>query len=218
MFAADDQGRHRHAGQAEVAGTQRIDEDLPAATTARRRGGREQVVDKRGNARVSVGTDRQHRDQFPSRPPHRARYWERAERRDQTSCCQNAGRRQSPRDRKQVHLAQQVAGGGVDQCDGVGALLDLVAVPVRPGSDGDTAHRVSGDNGALVRAEGGLEDGIEIGRQVIQAVAPRRGTPLRPCPWPRWSNAITRYSVASSAIWYAHTRIAQVMPCASTIG
>jgi len=51
---------------------------------------------------------------------------------------------------------------GVDQRDGVGALLDAIAEPVRPGVDGDPAHGMAGDSGALVRAKRRGEHRVEV--------------------------------------------------------
>jgi hypothetical protein len=102
----------------------------------------------------------------------------------------DAGRRELPRDRRQFDLAHQVAGGGVDQRDGVGAPPDLVPVTVRPGADGDAAHRMPRQHGALTRAECRLEYAVKVGGQVTEAIpaAARNAA----APWPRWSNATTR--------------------------
>jgi hypothetical protein len=83
---------------------------------------------------------------------------------------QDAGRRELPRDWQQIDLAHQVAGGGVDQRDGVGAPPELVPVTVRPGGDGDAAHRMPRQHGALTRAECRLEYGVKGGGQLTEAI------------------------------------------------
>jgi hypothetical protein len=76
------------------------------------------------------------------------------------------------RNREQVHLAHQVSGGRVDQRHRVSTPPDLVAVALRPGGDGHAAHRVSGQQRALVRGQCGVQHRIQVGRKVFEAVSP----------------------------------------------
>ena len=67
-------------------------------------------------------------------------------------------------------MTKQVACGRVDQRDGIGALRDALGVAVGPGRDGDAAHRMPGDDRAFTRRQHRLEDGVEIGGEVVKAV------------------------------------------------
>src|SRR5581483_12519146 len=71
----------------------------------------------------------------------------------------------------QLQLPQQVASGGVDQGDGVCAVWHQVAVFVRPRADGDAAHRVPSDHGALPRTQSGVQDRVQVVGEVLEAVA-----------------------------------------------
>jgi hypothetical protein len=108
---------------------------------------------------------------------HGRRHCERTEDVDQCARTEYPDRRERRRDRQQPHLAQQVTGGGVDQSDGVGVRLDLVAVPVRPRGDGHAAHRMPDDDGTLARRERGIEHRVDIGCEVAQAITPAAGNP-----------------------------------------
>jgi len=46
-------------------------------------------------------------------------------------------------------VTKQVAGGGVDQRDGAGAVGDPARLPLGPRDDRDTAHGMAGNHGAL---------------------------------------------------------------------
>ena len=67
-------------------------------------------------------------------------------------------------------MAEQLAGGGVDERDGVGAIRHLVAIPVRPRADRDAAHRMPGDHRPLAGAKRRIQDGLQVAGQVVEAV------------------------------------------------
>ena len=78
---------------------------------------------------------------------------------------------QQGRHPQQVDLLEQVSGGGVDQGDRIGALGDAVPMTIGPRTDRDAAHRVSGDDRALPRPQRGRQHGVQVGGQMVQAVA-----------------------------------------------
>ena len=120
---------------------------------------------------VGVSAHRDRGDEPPARPIHRA------QKRRGAECLQQGPRRTHPRigqwrgHRQQLDVAQEVAGGGVDQRDGIGALRYPFGIPLGPRCDRDATHRVSGDNGTLGRGQRRLEHGVEVGRQDVEAVA-----------------------------------------------
>ena len=101
---------------------ERVDQRAGPAAAAGRRGGGEQLVDEIDDRRVGVAAHRHRRHEPRLGPVDRAQQRCRAERLQQRPRRAHPDVGERRRHRQQLDVAQQVAGGGVDQRDGVGAL------------------------------------------------------------------------------------------------
>jgi hypothetical protein len=82
-----------------------------------------------------------------------------------------ARRRGQPlRHRQELHVPEEISGGGVDQRHGTGALRHPLGMPFGPGGDRDAAHRVAGDQRALFGPHRGGQHRVEVGGEVVEAV------------------------------------------------
>jgi len=171
LVAADHQSGHTQPAQVDVLRAEFVDEDPRPGAPAGRRGGGEKVVDEIGDRRVGLRADGHHRDEAPAAWLRAAEHRSTAERLDQPAGGERPAAGQQARDTQQVDLLQQVPGGGVDQRDGIGAPADIVGVACGPGADRDPTHRVTGDDRALPRPQRGFQHRVQVGGQMIEAVA-----------------------------------------------